>query len=163
MTYSIRIKWTGPFSVERVIKEMGKGGQRPDWDGEDYGLYQIYGKHILCGKDTLLYIGEATEQTFSTRFKQHNKDWLCNEENIRVYLGRIYNPQRHSKKDNWYSWKEDVVLAERILIYKYSPNYNNTNISDSPVLGFEKVRLIHKGKRHKLRSRDDAPKDYQES
>ncbi len=54
---------------------MIQEGQYPDW-GEDYGLYQIYGKHILCGKDTLLYIGEATEQTFSTRFKQH-QHWLC--------------------------------------------------------------------------------------
>ena len=163
MKLNIRIEWVGPFSVERVIKEMGRGGQNPEWDGEDYGLYQIYGKHILCGKDTLLYIGQTTEQTFSARFKQHKKDWLYNEEKIKVYLGRIYDRKRHSKKDNWHSWKTDVELAEKILIYKYSPNYNNTNISEPPYLDFEEIRLIHRGKRHKLKLKDDAPKDYQES
>ena len=163
MTYGIKIEWVGPFSIEKVIKEMDRGGQDPDWDGEDYGLYQIYGKHILCGKGTLLYIGQTTDQTFSTRFKQHKKDWLYNEENIKVYLGRVYNRKRHSKEDNWGSWKEDIEIAEKILIYKYSPNYNNTNISNPPELASRNVQLIHKGKRHKLKLKDNAPKDYKES
>ncbi len=162
MTHEIKIEWVGPFSVEKVVKEMDEGGQYPDW-GEDYGLYQIYGKHILYGKDALLYIGQTTDQTFSTRFKQHKKYWLDNEENIKVYVGRVYDPGRHSKEDNWESWEEDIQIAERVLIYKYSPNYNNTNISNPPELGSRNVRLIHKGKRHRLKLKDNAPKDYQET
>jgi len=60
--YEIRIEWSGSFSLESVIEKMNNAGSLPDYEGEDYGLYQIYGKHILCGPDTLLYIGEATEQ-----------------------------------------------------------------------------------------------------
>jgi hypothetical protein len=162
VTYNIKIEWDGPFNVAKVIREMDRGGQSPDWDGEDYGLYQIYGKHILCGKDTLLYIGQTTDQTFSRRFKQHEKDWLKNEDMIKVYLGRVYYFKRHSKKDNWESWKQDIEIAEKILIYKYSPNYNNRNIGEPPNLWFKNVRLVHKGKRHKLKLKDNAPKDYQE-
>lgn len=55
--YKIRIEWEGPYSLEEVITKMVDGGKNPDWDGNDYGLYQIYGRHILSGKNTLLYIG----------------------------------------------------------------------------------------------------------
>ena len=44
----------------------------------------------------------------------HQKDWLYNEEGIQIYLGKIYDPKRHSKKDNWKSWKDDVDKAEKI-------------------------------------------------
>jgi len=57
----IQIDWQGPFSVEEVIKKMDDEGASPNYDGEDYGLYQIYGTHILCGHNTLLYIGKATQ------------------------------------------------------------------------------------------------------
>ena len=160
--YEIQIEWQGPFSVEEVIKKMDDEGVPPDYDGEDYGLYQIYGTHILCGQNTLLYIGKATQQTFSRRFKEHKKWWLENEEDIQVYLGRIYEPSFHSKKDNWRAWERDVGLAENILIYKYSPNYNSTGISDEPSLSpFKKFKLIHRGKRHRLEPEDIAPDDYQ--
>ena len=159
--HEIKIEWEGPFSAKEVIEGMDDEGNPPDYDGEDYGLYQIYGKHILCGSDTLLYIGKATKQTFSRRFNDHKKWWLDDEEDIQVYLGRIYNPKRHSEKDNWKSWETDVSLSENILIYKYSPNYNNTGIGDKPSLSpFRKAMLIHKGKRHKLEKEDNAPEDY---
>lgn len=95
---------------------MNDAGKSPDWGGDDYGLYQIYGKHILCGF-TLLYIGKTVEKTFSGRFKQHEQ-WLNEEEKIRIHLGRIHDPEKHSAKDKWESWKRDVERAEQILIYK---------------------------------------------
>jgi len=55
----------------------------------------------------------------------------------------------------------DVDKAESILIYKYSPNYNNTGIGDKPSLSpFKNISLIHKGKRHRLEIKDNAPRDY---
>ena len=159
--YEIEIKWDGPFRIEEVIEEMDNAGDPPDYEeGEDYGLYQIYGKHILCGADTLLYIGQSTSQTFSWRLNQHNKEWLQYEEDIQVYLGRVYDPKKHSKTDKLESWESDIKIAEKILIYKYSPNHNNREISEPPKLPFENIRLIHGGKRHKLESEDNAPKDY---
>ena len=149
------------FEVEEIIEKMNDEGHPPDYDGNDYGLYQIYGKHILCGPNTLLYIGKATQQTFSKRFKDHKKWWLDDEEEIQVYLGRVYDSKIHSEKDNWKSWERDVGLAENILIYKYSPNYNNTGIGNKPSLSpFEKVKLIHTGKRHRLEKEDHSPEDY---
>jgi len=158
--YKIEIKWEGPLGLEEVIKEKTDGGERPDYDGDDYGLYQIYGKHILNGEDTLLYIGKTTGKTFSGRFKQHRKKWLSEEDNIQIYLGRVYNSKRHSERDDWGSWEDDIETAEKILIYKYSPNYNGREVGNSPRLPFENVRLIHSGKRHKLEKEDNAPEDY---
>lgn len=161
--YQIEIQWEGPFSLNEVIQKMIDGGEDPDWDGEDYGLYQIYGRHILHDKDTLLYVGMANEQTFSRRFVEH-RTWLAkdqDEDDIRIYLGRIYDPKRHSKEDHWSSWKKDVELAEKILIYKYSPNYNSEGLTTEPdLLLHNSGRLVHIGERNRLQREDFAPRDF---
>lgn len=155
----LKINWQGPFRLGTVINKMKDAGEKPYYEGNDYGLYQIYGNHILCLAGTLLYIGEAIDQVFSVRFKQHDNDWLGKEKGIRIYLGRIYNPEKHSRKDKWDTWKRDVNMAERIMIYKYSPNYNNVGITEPPKLSYP-VRLIHYGKRHKLKKEDNVPADF---
>ncbi|MBM4146803.1 MAG: hypothetical protein FJ240_11125 [Nitrospira sp.] len=96
-SYEIKIEWDGPIKVDEVIEKMNRAGEAPLWDGEDYGLYQIYGAHPLCGKHSLLYIGITTERTFSQRFKEH-KSWLGKDqkdEDVHIYLGRVYDPKRH--------------------------------------------------------------------
>ena len=45
--HEIIIEWTGPFDYQEVIDKMKDGGNDPEYDGNDYGLYKIYGKHIL--------------------------------------------------------------------------------------------------------------------
>ena len=158
----IVIDWKGPFSLNRIIEEMDDGGQSPTWDGEDYGLYQIYGRHVLYGKETLLYVGKTTEQTFSHRFKEH-RNWLEEDQDgkdVEIYLGRIYDPKKHSPEDNWETWKRDVEIAEKIIIYRYSPNYNGRSLSKEPTS--EKIRLVHMGERGRLRDRDVVPKHYHE-
>lgn len=159
--YEIQIDWKAPFAVARVIKEMDDSGQSPRWDGKDYGLYQIYGKHMLGGNNTLLYIGKTTQRTFSRRFKDHRK-WLLEDQyqkDVNIYLGRVYNPKRHSEKDDWKSWNADVADSEKILIYKYSPNYNGRELTTAPKLHHQQVQLVHKGKRGRLQYKD-VPKDY---
>ena len=162
--YEIKIQWEGPFSLNEVIQKMIDSGEDPDWDGKDYGLYQIYGRHILHDKNTLLYIGMATEQTFSQRFIEH-RTWLLedqDEDDIRIYLGRIYDPKKHTKKENWKSWKKDMRLAEKILIYKYSPNYNSEGLTTEPDLSpYDSIRLVHLGEKNRLETEDIAPEDFQ--
>ena len=63
----LSIEWSGPYSITQVRKEFNRGGSPPEYNGPDYGLYQIYGRHILGGDGTLLYIGKAIQQTFSAR------------------------------------------------------------------------------------------------
>jgi hypothetical protein len=144
-----------------VVKQFTDGGAYPDYDGGDYGLYQIYGRHILGSRNALLYIGEATEQTFSARFQQH-ESWLLHEWPVRVYIGRIYSPRRHTERDHWATWKADVLLAERIMIHTYSPHYNSSSITERPRLnGHRKIVLVHSGKRCRLHPRDVAPEDWE--
>lgn len=143
------------------MAELNDGGLPPTYDGEDYGLYQIYGQHILCGPDALLYVGKTTEQTFSRRLGQHQSDWLAYEDSARVYVGRVYVRKRHTARDNWATWAADVLLAERVLIYMYSPHYNSSSIAGPlDLAGHDKVELLHMGQKHRLGSRDVAPDDW---
>jgi hypothetical protein len=156
----IIVTWSGPFAASDVVEQFNDEGAPADYDGPDYGLYQIYGRHILSGPGTLLYVGQATEQTFSRRFRHHAK-WLAREDDIAIYLGRIHDPRRHTSDDLWRRWVNDVKLAECVLIYKYSPNYNSIAISDPPSLrGYGSVELVNEGARHKLNPRDSAPADW---
>ncbi len=156
----INIRWEGPLTLSTVIKEKNDWGKRPKYAGNDYGLYQIYGRHILCGGNTLLYLGKAVDQTFSARFKQHKKDWIGNTK-VKIYLGRTVVAKTYSDIDKWKVWKKDVGIAEEIMIYKYTPNYNSSCIGDYPKLPPDtKVRLKHIGNKGSIRKIDNAPSDY---
>ena len=157
---TLAVSWAGPFQLEEILKRFNDGGTPPLYDGPDYGLYQIYGKHILGGPDTLLYVGRAIQQTFSSRFSTH-RSWLVGEEGIIIYLGRIYDRARHTPENDWAVWIRDVQIAECLLIYKYSPNYNSVSISELPSLSpYRQVILEHSGKRHRLHPKDVAPDDW---
>lgn len=159
--HTIQIKWSGPETVGKVIKKVNRGGNDSNkWAGSDYGVYQIYGNHILCRENTLLYVGQATDQTFSQRFKQHEKEWLKKEKKIKIYLGRIEG-LHYKEKDNWCAWRRDVDIAESVLIYKYTPHYNSVGLWDYPQLKpYTKVKLVHIGGKNKLATEDNVPKDY---
>lgn len=60
---------------------------------------------------------------------------------LRIYVGRVFDTEKHSKEDNWVSWVEDIETSEKILIYKYSPNYNTKNIYEKPVLPQKKCSI----------------------
>lgn len=155
------VLWSGPHTWDTVIRTMDDAGRAPDDAGEDYGLYPIYGRHILAGEHALLYAGRATEQTFAGRFRNH-RSWLEDEERVRIYLGRLDLPERHAEADGWARWRRDVCLAENIMIDTYSPHYNSVSVAEPPVLGgVHSVVLMHYGERHRLDERDMAPADWQ--
>ncbi len=157
MMLQLPISWDGPYTPHQVMKQFTDGGGAPDYDGDDYGLYQIYGRHVLGDRDALLYVGETTEPTFSGRLRQH-ESWLIHEWPVRVYVGRMYSPRRHTARNGWATWKADVLLAEQIMIYTYSPHYNSSSITERPFLNsHKKVVLVHAGQRNRLRRRDVAP------
>jgi hypothetical protein len=161
MVLQLPISWDGPYTLREVIKKLTDLGEHPDYDGEDYGLYQIYGKHILGDPKALLYVGSAIEQTFSARFRQH-ESWLIHEDLVRIYVGRIYSPRRHTARNDWATWKADVLLAERAMIYKYSPHYNSNSITERPLLNaYKKLVLVHSGQRNRLHKRDVVPDDWE--
>ncbi len=73
----------------------------------------------------------------------------------------MYDPKKHTKEDGWKVWKKDVRIAEKILIHKYSPNYNIRELSNEPKWPY-KIRLVQKGQRGSLGGEDNIPKDFHE-
>ena len=129
---TIRVEWEGPLSLDEV-KEL-------DDDDEDYGLYQIYGRHIIFGDDSLLYIGK-TQQTFSHRFAEH-AGRLEEEEEVFVHVGRI------NKEDYDGADRQQVIKdTEALTIYWHSPPYNSSNID---TYNGQALRVINDGERGDL-------------
>ncbi|ARD39181.1 hypothetical protein [Edwardsiella ictaluri] len=113
----IHIQWNGPYSLEQ-IKNMNSG--------KDYGLYQAYGVHTVYGSNVLLYIGQATYQTFGVRIPQHAKWGYVQDENeLKFYVGRFAGNEEVSDKE----WSEQISVAEKLLIFTHSPALNSSNIN----------------------------------
>ncbi|MDO8730855.1 MAG: hypothetical protein Q7J69_06715, partial [Candidatus Omnitrophota bacterium] len=103
----IRVQWEGPFSVQQML------GLNEE---NDYGLYQIYGRHIIFGLGALLYLGRARDQTFGGRFRQHLKEWLSHEEAVSVRVGRIPREDYADEPSDWSDWSKLLTDAEALEI-----------------------------------------------
>jgi len=162
--YIIEINWEGPLKIDEVIRDRGHEGDLSDsWEKCDYGVYQIYGPHIIYGKNVLLYIGQAAKETFSQRFREHRNNLLKDDNlrRIRIYLGRLKGLPKYTARDKWRRYYRDVDIVESVLIYKYLPSYNGSRKGDYPKLYYyKKIGLVHNGSRKRLKSEDNAPKDY---
>ena len=119
---SVTIEWEGSFCLDYVIDELnGK---------DDYGIYQIYGTHIILepdgGADHLLNIGmTGPGSTFSRRFEGKKKEWiwynLKHGGEISIYIARL--PSMST---------EEIELVEALEIYWHSPLYNGEHIDSCP-------------------------------
>ena len=154
--YIIGINWEGPLNIGEVIR--GKNN-----DVSDYGVYQIYGHHILYKDNALLYIGIAAKETFSYRFREHKINLLKDDDQgkIKIYLGMLRDSSEYVSKDDWEVYYRDAHFVEDILIYKYLPSYNGCGQGDYPKLDpYKEIKLVHKGDRGRLEPEDIAPSDY---
>lgn len=162
--YTIEIAWEGHLSIQEVIDKKNDGGSKSDnWAGGDYGVYQIYGPHILNKEDALLYVGKAVDETFSLRFRDHKINLLKDEDpdKIKIYLGRLESSSQYTPKYNWRIWYRDADIVEHILIYRYTPHYNSARLNQYPNLyQHNEIKLLHKGNMGRLSSEDNAPRDY---
>ena len=109
---SVTVEWTGPFEIDEVLEMTGK---------DDYGIYQIYGHHIIFGEASLLYVGE-TNQTFGRRFSGHKHEWLQEEEGVFIHVGRIVSDF------DAFDRKQLIKDTEALTIYWHSPPYNSNSI-----------------------------------
>ena len=135
---TVRVEWKGPLFLDEV-KDL-------DDEDEDCGLYQIYGRHIIFGDDSLLYIG-MTQQTFSHRFDQH-AGWLEEEEGVFVYVGRI-NKENYDGADR----QQVIEDTEALTINWHSPPYNSSNID---TYNGQALEVINDGERGDLCERLSA-------
>ena len=62
----IHLLWKGPHTFGDVLEMDG---------GTDFGIYQVYGPHPAGGTESLLYIGQANDQTFAARFRNRDHRW----------------------------------------------------------------------------------------
>ena len=139
---SVRVEWEGPFPIDEVLKLNDQSD-----DSDDYGLYQIYGRHIIFGANSLLYIGKAEGLTFSQRFSQHCSEWLLEEEDVSIRVGRIASEDYAYDPPDWSDWGKVLRDAEALTIYWHSPPYNSQNIND---YNGQRLKVINKGKRGAL-------------
>ena len=119
-TKRLRIEWEGPISVEGVKEKIGN---------DDFGLYQIYARHVVFGAGALVYIGKAQEQTFAARFRQHWEDWLRLQSDVSVHLGRL-NVGDFPSNDDWQEWRLLLCDAEKLTVVWHAPPYNSHFIND---------------------------------
>ena len=124
---TVRVKWEGPLTVEDVLEMKLRH--------RDFGLYQIYGRHIIFGLNSLLYIG-STNKTFSQRLRDHI-NWLADEESVFIHVGRI------NKEDYEADRKQAIKDTEALTIYWHSPPYNSSNID---AYNGQSLRFVNIGK-----------------
>ena len=162
----IRINWRGPFAVKDDREPGAKkaklsigSGNRASADtfhrhGQDIGVYQIYGKHMIYGDNVLLYIGMAPRTSFTARIGSHMRNWgVYWDPNNTVHVGRLNmrdweNPA--SKPD-----AELIEAAEKLLIHHHSPAFNAGNVGTlywrqnkiSEFLTHNNVRVKNEGSR----------------
>ena len=137
----IHVQWDGPFTSEQIL-ELN--------DDFDYGVYQVYGSHPIYGSDVLLYIGKASQQTFSVRIKQ--EQWSYNQDgrNIRYYVGRLAG-ERTPKDDEW---ARQIDMIEGLLIHSHWPAGNSQYIQSlgGNASQLAKIHILNWGQRRGLLS-----------
>ena len=146
----VHVNWRGPFIVEDVIKNYNK-------EGEDHGIYQIYGNHPVYGRDSLIYIGIAKDDTFSERFKVHERIWLIEQDYVpvEVYLGEVYRQtgEEEREEDDFQTdteWKYHIELCEKLLIFALVPSLNIQNKESINEMKLRDLHILNWGHRADL-------------
>jgi len=110
-----------------------------------YGLYQYCGTHPVYGRESLLYIGQAFDRDFSKRLSEHvHETWSSTP--IEIFLGFIASREKLDED----SWRNEVDLAEALLIYTHSPAWNSSNIKTIDYSRFDGVHIFNWGDRGSL-------------
>ena len=129
---TVRVEWEGPLTVDEVLELRNRN--------RDFGLYQIYGRHIIFGLNSLLYVG-STNKTFSQRLRNGHVGWLADEESVFLHIGRI------NREDYEVDRREVIKDTEALTIYWHSPPYNSSNIG---TYKGQRLRVVNIGKRGSL-------------
>lgn len=127
----IHIQWEGPSTLDN-ISEL-------DNQLRDYGVYQVYGHHPTYGPNSLLYIGQANQQTFYKRLSQ--EDWELEECDFAFFVERLADVEQLSED----IWSQRIEFAERLLIYAHSPSYNSSGLQSSLGKEFYDVPVLNWG------------------
>ena len=132
----IEIKWEGPFTLEEISQFSSE---------IDYGVYQIYGTHNILGSDTLVYIGQAIDRTFSVRLPE--RSWInWDFAEYKIYIGRLGSSQACTVDE----WNNDIDIAERILIDYCQPPFNSQCLNGLSETISNEINVLNFSKRFRL-------------
>lgn len=118
----IDLEWEGAFDITYDRKEDRYLLDKvPGELLNKVGLYQIYGRHPIYGKDVLLYIGETKtngkgNRSFETRLKEHLSNRFFNYTNLSIFLAPCYEEN------------EVIKQVESVLIDAHKPALNRQYI-----------------------------------
>ncbi|PGW18646.1 sodium:proton symporter [Bacillus cereus] len=107
---TVHIKWYGLYSINDFYnrEEASKKGI--------FIISRVNAKNI-----TLLYIGK-TKRSFIQKIRELNKEWLCDDSELKITLGIIEFPSGES-----YSEKK-VKEIKSLLILRHIPLENETSL-----------------------------------
>ena len=128
----IHLLWSGPHTFGDVLEMDG---------GTDFGIYQVYGPHPAGGTESLLYIGQANDQTFAARFTNRDRRWWNPDSDdgvwedntalLRFFTGRVHPTQDDQDRGGIDDelWGTYIDMAEKLLICAHTPHWNQQGIS----------------------------------
>ncbi|WP_141546511.1 sodium:proton symporter [Bacillus wiedmannii] len=124
---TVHIKWYGLYSINDFYnrEEASKKGI--------FTISRVDAKNI-----TLLYIGK-TKRSFIQKIRELNKEWFCDDSELKITLGIIEFPSGES-----YSEKK-VKEIKSLLILRHTPLENETSLLYHR--GKVKLKIINKGRR----------------
>ncbi|EJR32169.1 hypothetical protein [Bacillus mycoides] len=124
---TVHIKWYGMYSITDFYnrEEASKKGI--------FAISRVYAKNV-----TLLYIGK-TKRSFIQKIRELNKEWLCDESELKITLGIIEFPSGES-----YSEKK-VKEIKSLLVLRHTPLENETSLLY--YRGKFNFKIINKGRR----------------
>jgi hypothetical protein len=135
---------------DRLLHIQNKLGEN------DCGIYQIYGNHPIYGSNSLLYIGIATDQSFSKRISAHKKDWLKDPDlgSVTIFLGDVYKQRgkvyKESEDFSNEDWEIITKQCEQLLIYALGPVYNSQNKQSIQEEELRELHILNWGDRGNL-------------
>lgn len=105
--------WWEKFQIDEIYKK------------QNIGLYQVYGDHIVYGRNVLLYIGQ-TKRDINMRLKEHDdfNETNINTNSLMYYFGEIYK----SDDVNEGNLEKIIDEVETILLKSHYPSYNSNEI-----------------------------------
>ena len=115
----VRVEWTGPLTYQEVTELNSQEN--------DFGIYQICAYHNVFGPQSLIYVGKAQQRPFAIRFSEHWQDWLKNQREIKIYVGRMFR-EDFNKDDNHADWNQLLADLECLTIHYHSPPFNSMSI-----------------------------------
>ena len=70
------------------------------------------------------------DRSFCERFKEHEKEWLHEENDVLIRLGRLWKEDYKHDPPEWTDWRLLLPDVEALLIYWHSPPYNSRHITE---------------------------------